>query len=64
MGVDAGMAIAGSAAPPKYGEPATGNTGPKSMDGECDFPPGKEFRVQEGERDDDFKQPNAISMRG
>jgi hypothetical protein len=43
MGVDAGMVIAGSAAAPAYGE---GNTGPNSMYGECDFPPGKEFRVQ------------------
>lgn len=42
-----GMGIAGSAAAPMYGEPITGNTGPYSMGGEYDFPPGKEFRVQE-----------------
>jgi hypothetical protein len=43
MGVDAGMVIAGSAAALMYGD----NTGPNSMECECDFPPGKEFRVQE-----------------
>jgi hypothetical protein len=46
MGLDAGMGIAGSAAAPMYGEPVTGNIGPNSMDGEYDFPPGKEFCVQ------------------
>jgi len=45
-----------------YGEPVNGNTGPKSMDGEHDFPPGKAFGVQDCERD--FEQLNTMSMRG
>ena len=47
MGLDAEMAIAGIVAP-MYGVPVAGNTGPNSTDGEQhDFPPGKEFGVQE-----------------
>ncbi len=46
MGLDAGMAIAGSAAVvAMYGEPVY--TGPNSIDGDDDFPPGKELAVQE-----------------
>jgi hypothetical protein len=44
MGLYAGMAAVPM---PVYGEPVTGNTGPNSMDDGYDFPPGKEFRVQE-----------------
>lgn len=48
MGLDV---IAGSIVAPVYahmlGEPVTGNTGPNSMDGEYEFPHGKEFCVQE-----------------
>jgi hypothetical protein len=49
MGLYVGKVVAGSTVAPMYGygEPVTGNTGPNSMDGEYDFPPGKEFRVQE-----------------